>query len=246
MGKWRIRPIIRGEIYGDRSITLLLEGLGERAWLPSLVWYLTDGQHRVLVDTSFGDPERTMELQPLFKVRAALSLEAVLRKAACPPEEIDLVIISHLHWDHCENLELFPNATLVVQREEMRQALEPLDIFAVAYNSPTIGRHPSWLGKHFSFAAGDEEILKGLHLVRTPGHTLGHQSVVVEATSKRYGIAADLFPLYENLHGSAHAAFHPPICVDYVQWWHSARKLVTQCEEILPGHDPNIKEEWLS
>lgn len=242
---WKIKGIKVGEIYSDYSFNVANTRMGEKLWFPSMVWFLTDGKYRVLFDTGFGDPADVASKQTLFQVRRDKTLGEILRAEACPPEEIDFVILSHLHWDHCADLGLFSKAKLYLQWRELNFALNPPVIFAGAYDSPSIGRTPSWLNKRFTLLEGDSCVLPGLRVVYTPGHTPGHQSLIVDTKKGYVGLAADLFPLYANIEGDSNGHFLPNACLDYLSWITSAEKFARQCDVILPSHDPKLKTAWI-
>ncbi|MBD3306948.1 MBL fold metallo-hydrolase [candidate division KSB3 bacterium] len=245
MAVWRIKPIHVGDVYGDFSFNVAYTDMGHKWWVPVYVWFLTNGEQKVLIDTGFGDPDEANRLQSLFEVRTPGPLAEILREKACSPEEIDIVIFTHLHWDHCGSTDLFTNAELFVQREEARFAVAPPDFCGVAFNSPAIGRTPSWLGHPLSLLDGDAQILENLSVITTPGHTPGHQSILVQTADKLYGLAGDLFNLYANLKPQGRVKFVPPACLDFLAWYHSARRLHAACDEIIPGHDPAVQEEWI-
>jgi len=245
MVNWRIRPIVRGEILGEKSELLAFQDAGVKLWVPSLVWYLTDGTHHVVVDTGFPDPCAHETAMAGYSVRSTGSLKQILEQAACPVGAVEAIVFTHLHWDHCENLALFPGARLLVQREEMAYAIAPLDFDAESYNSPAAGRTPGWLGRRFSFLDGEAEILPGLEVLPTPGHTPGHQSVLVTTRGGTYGIAGDLLPTFANMHHPRSGGFHPPACLDYRSWWTSVQALARRCDTLLPSHDPTLEPTWI-
>ena len=84
--------------------------------MPIVAFYLTDGQHRVLVDTG-GIPADGVSMMPYFQ-EPDQTLEAQLAALDVDPASIDTVLISHMHWDHMSNNHLFPNAKIYVQRAE--------------------------------------------------------------------------------------------------------------------------------
>ena len=242
---WSIKAIKAGEIYGDYSLNVVNQRMGNKLWVPSMVWFLTDGKQQGLFDTGFGNPVDVASKQTLFQVRRDKPLSEILQVEACPPEEIDFVILSHLHWDHCADLELFSKAELYLQWRELEFALNPPAIFAGAYDSPSIGRTPSWLNKRFNLLDGDFCLFPGLRVIYTPGHTLGHQSLIVETKKGHIGLAADLFPLYANIEGDGDGHFLPNVCLDYLSWITSAEKFARQCDVILPSHDPKLTTAWM-
>lgn len=249
MSDWQIKALIRGEIYGDRSINLQYTGMGEKYWHPSTVYYLTDGDRNVLIDTGFGDPETTAEKQPLFELRADRPFATLLTEEAVSPEDIDILVLSHLHWDHAGNVDLFTDTEteIRINREAAQFAYAPPDPFGGAFLSPSHGYEPSWQDAEFEFFEEDTEIAPGLKAVHTPGHSPGHVSFLVKNGETTYGLAIDVFPNYANLEGTESSRYHPPGCVDVLDWWESAVRLDELADVIVPSHDPDgPTNEWIT
>jgi glyoxylase-like metal-dependent hydrolase (beta-lactamase superfamily II) len=59
---------------------------------------------------------------------------------------VEIVISTHLHWDHCGNFSIFPNADIYVQRRELGSAVAPLDIFWGVYDAAIFKMNPKWSG----------------------------------------------------------------------------------------------------
>ena len=87
--------------------------------------------------------------------------------------DVTMVINSHLHFDHCGNNRLFPGVPLVVQRSEYELAQEP---------GHTISDWVDFEGAEWLLVDGRADVMPGITVVPTPGHTPGHQSVVVTRT----------------------------------------------------------------
>jgi glyoxylase-like metal-dependent hydrolase (beta-lactamase superfamily II) len=238
---WQIKALIRGEINGDRSINMQYVGMGEKYWHPSTVYYLTDGDRNILIDTGFGDPEEAAAEQPLFDVRTDRSLSALLEEEAVPPAEIDTLVMSHLHWDHAGDVDLLADsgAEVLINREALRFASAPPEPYGGAYRSPAHGYDPSWSDVEFTFFDGDTEIAPGLRAIHTPGHSPGHVSFLVESGETTYGLAIDVFPNYANIEGTDASRYHPPGCVNALDWWESAKTLDERADELVPSHDPD-------
>ena len=101
------------------------------------------------------------------------SVADALAELDMSPADISLVINTHLHFDHCGQNAVFKHAPFYVQRAELDR---------VRRTSPD---HAGWfdfMGARFELLDGDTEILPGLRVVATPGHTAGHQCVVVQAS----------------------------------------------------------------
>jgi len=150
--------------YGD----VLVEG--ER-W-PGFVHAVEHPQGLVLVDTGLIDstPELDEEWSPRFDP------EAIPRDVLC-------VINTHLHFDHCGGNRLFAGTPIYVQRREREEART---------EDYTI---PEWVefdGATYVELEGEHEVLPGLRVVPTPGHTPGHQSVLVETDEGLVVVAGDV------------------------------------------------------
>lgn len=84
--------------------------------------------------------------------------------------DVRMVINSHLHFDHCGSNRLFPNVPLIAQSAEYKNAWEP------GYTIPEWVDFP---GANWEPVDGEAEVLPGVRVIATPGHTPGHQSVAV-------------------------------------------------------------------
>ena len=86
------------------------------------------------------------------------------------PADIGLVINTHLHFDHCGQNAVFRHAPCYVQRAELSRAQR---------ESPELCDWLGFAGARFELLDGDAEVLPGLEVIATPGHTAGHQCVLV-------------------------------------------------------------------
>ncbi len=210
---------------------------GERIEAPSLVYLVETGERTLLVDTSFGDRDLMAERHPEFPVNrdAEHTLSAALGRADTAPGAVDGVVLSHLDWDHCYNLDLF-DAPVYVQRREVGYAVAPYPMHAVRYDAPTVGREPPWVGADLHPVDGEYELAPDVTLFPTPGHTVGHQSVAVDTGGETTVIAVDAVPTRENLKNGRTLGG----AVDEFDWWDSAgavRERATSVDHVLPGHD---------
>jgi N-acyl homoserine lactone hydrolase len=122
----------------------------------------------VLVDTGVGGPDRLLSDWRVVN----RSVADALGELDMTPDDIGLVINTHLHFDHCGQNAVFKQAAFYVQRAEVsraqRESRELYDWF-------------DFMNARFELLDGDTEVLPGLAVITTPGHTVGHQSVVVQA-----------------------------------------------------------------
>ncbi len=122
----------------------------------------------VLVDTGVGGGHEGIDklYQPV-----CTPLADTLDEAGLHPSDIVAVINTHLHFDHCGENRLFPNTPVYVQADEYEAAQDPLY---------TVREWIEFPGARLEQLSGESELLPGLSVISTPGHTPGHQSVLVE------------------------------------------------------------------
>jgi N-acyl homoserine lactone hydrolase len=121
----------------------------------------------ILVDTGVGWPTELVQEWKIVNRHAA----DALAEHDLSPADVRIVVNSHLHFDHCGQNAVFKHAPFYIQRSELARAR------AVA--SPT-AEWFDFAGARFELLDGDAEIAEGVRVVATPGHTVGHQSVLVE------------------------------------------------------------------
>ncbi len=151
-------------------------------------------QEKILVDNGIGElPEKH---QKLFVVRrkAEENLKAQLAQHGLKTEDIDIVVNTHLHFDHCGNNTLFPNAKFVVQADEYRYAFAPDRFQQTAYIRELFD-----VKTDYQLVHGRHKITDDVFVVPTPGHSIGHQSVIVRTGEKNYVYCGDAAPTKENL-----------------------------------------------
>ena len=148
-----------------------LRGADGTRW-PVHGFVVTHPGGAVLVDTGVGGPDQMLSDWRVVNRSAA----DALAELDMTPGDIGLVINTHLHFDHCGQNAVFPHAPCYVQRAELdrakREARELYDWFG-------------FMNARFELLDGDAEVLPGLSVIATPGHTVGHQCVVVADRRRR-------------------------------------------------------------
>ena len=236
MALWTITMLDTGTQSQDKGAMTYLADMGQPVQIPVTV-ALIDGPQKILVDTSFLSVERTWQIRRRKITRTpSQELVAALASAGTRPEEITTVILTHLHYDHAGNNQLFPRARFFVQREELRYALAPTAFDATSYFAPSLGITPDYLGTRFELLDGDAGIADGVRVIATPGHTPGHQSVVVETTGGRYCVAGDAVLWYENLE----KRIPPGIHTSTIDCMASLERIAREADQVLPSHDPKL------
>ena len=149
---------------------------------------------RVVVETGIG--EYMDERRRQHRGVAGDPILPALRKAGFDPATVDVVAVSHLHFDHAGGLvtaeggRAFPRARIVAQAEEWDFALGSNPRLQASYEQDELRLSEPWARP--GAAGGDEEILPGVSVVRTGGHSGGHQAIVVRGLKGTIGFFGDL------------------------------------------------------
>ena len=150
---------------------------------------------RVLIETGIGErlPEKAREMRRYEGPPIVPTLEA----AGFDPRTIDVVIMSHLHFDHAGGLmradnggKAFPRARIVAQQAEWEIALDDNSRIVASYDQLELRLVQRW-GKA-GMVDGDVEVLPGVSVIRTGGHSKGHQAIVVRGTNRSLAFFGDL------------------------------------------------------
>lgn len=155
----------------------------------------------ILVDTGNGD-KFSEKLLNIYGIGRDSTLIESLSYAGLRPEEIDIVINTHLHFDHCGGNTFmdgngkirptFPNARYVLQKAEWEDATNTNELTRASYLQENF--IPLMETGFVDLVDGDAEIVPGVKVVRTPGHNRGHQSVKIESDGKTALFLGDLIP----------------------------------------------------
>jgi N-acyl homoserine lactone hydrolase len=231
----RILPLNLGTI--TRPMSGFGYGFGSTVIdVPLIGWYIEGSDKKIVVDTGGGDPAKAIPRAAPYKREEDQSLEKALRKIGVRCDEVDIVVVTHLHWDHCGENDLFPNAKILIQRKELESAQSPFPITAEGYIRRMVDEIP------YTVISGDKKISKGVKIIFMPGHTYGFQGVLVEAETRRILIAGDAISFFKNLEQD------PPLIsgfyVDLKSYYKSLEKMAgLKADLILPGHDFKVFEK---
>lgn len=203
---------------------------------------LDDGSTKALVETGYGDKWTDKE-RGYWDLEKRTVADA-LREAGCPPEALDLVIVTHLHFDHASGLTrndasgrpvpVFPNARIVVQKTEWEDALA---------NKSTM--HRTYLRSHLDPVAhqvetvdGEHEVADGLSVFPMPGHTWGQQAVRFDDDEGTLCFPGDVMPTVHHTQAAYNMGY------DMLPWQNTLSKralLERACEErwrLVLDHEP--------
>jgi glyoxylase-like metal-dependent hydrolase (beta-lactamase superfamily II) len=182
---------------------------------------LTVGNHHILVDTGPAS-RRTL----LYKALQSKNLT---------PDDIDIVILTHLHWDHCQNTDLFRNARVLLHPTEMDYSRHPNrhDYTVARYMADAISK------MKMELVSDGDTVVEGVKIIDTPGHTKGHISVLVDQGGEKILLAGDAMPDS----GTVTRGLPYNIFWDVEDARESVEKMLDTSKVFYPGHDRPFRLE---
>jgi glyoxylase-like metal-dependent hydrolase (beta-lactamase superfamily II) len=206
--------------------------------LAYYVWAIVSDRRTIIVDTGFGERMAQVRGRTI-----TTPVEQGLARLGIVSSAVEDVIVTHLHYDHCGNHDLFPRARYHVQDAEM------------AYATGRCMRHPlmrlpfeaddvtAMVRKVFAgsvvFHDGDDEIAPGMSVHRIGGHSKGLQCVRVQTRRGMVVLASDTAHLYEHLdEGRVYPVTYN--VAEVLEGYDTLRKLADSPDHIVPGHDPAV------
>lgn len=231
-----------GRVFGLQQASFTyLRGWGRTVDIPLIMFVIQGGDAPIVVDTG-ADLDRAqavhrIEMQQTPDERP----DRAVRLVGIDPDDVPLVVNTHLHWDHSSNNHLFPQAEVVIQQRELdfarrpvpwhRRQFEALDDVTAAWRRAEDRIRP---------VDGDQDLAPGVRLLTLPGHTPGSQGVLVETASGPQLIAGDCVYRYENWEGDTDVDHIPGLYTDLVAYDQSFRKIEALGCEVIPSHDATV------
>jgi glyoxylase-like metal-dependent hydrolase (beta-lactamase superfamily II) len=209
--------------------------------IAMMVWLLRSPRRTVLIDAGFQRPDLIQRWRPSSYVKPSEAVAA----AGVAPEQVTDLIISHIHWDHFDGADLFPNATIWIQRDEVEHHIDStgkvLDRAIDTQDAQMLAR----LIKQgrVRLVDGDREIIEGISVWIGGKHTYQSQFVSAKTSAGTVVFASDNAYLYENLDR------HLPIAqtVDAASNLRAQERMLSLASErrlIIPGHDPEVMKRF--
>ena len=251
--QYKIHPLQAGEIGASLGVLAMMEDMQTAVVGPVYIFYLAGGPEKILVDA--GMPASGYGGQTGGETGVFRALETVGVK----PEEIDILVLTHLHFDHCAAAHLFENARVIVQKKEWEAAADPLPVMQSVYD-PALIRAVERMNP--VLVDGDSDIAPGVSTLLLPGHTEGLQGLSVVTQEGTYVLAGDLAYGYYNIDPAVSRVtdaagneieliprpgwpFIPPgLHTSLEQWFASMHRALSIVEgdrsRIIPGHDPAL------
>jgi glyoxylase-like metal-dependent hydrolase (beta-lactamase superfamily II) len=208
------------------------------------VWAIRGPERTVVVDLGFGQAEGERRGRRFLRCPTE-----GLRLIDVDAAAVNDVIITHMHYDHAGNLELFPKARFHIQDEELAFVTgRPMTHKSLRHSfrlDDVLEMVRLVYGDRVLFHAGDDAFAPGIELCHIPGHTSGMQSVRVHTARGWVVLASDAAHYYESLDPARETPFLTHVDqFRMLEGFRRLRRLAPSPAHIVPGHDPLVLKRY--
>jgi glyoxylase-like metal-dependent hydrolase (beta-lactamase superfamily II) len=203
-------------------------------------------RQNIIIETGNGtiwDPKQ----RAIFAIEDGDPLVSSLRKFGVEPDQIDLVINTHLHFDHAGGntrlqsdkiVPAFRNARYFVQRAELEHAMNPTERDRASYFAHHF--QPIVESNQWNLLDGDAEIVPGIRVERIPGHNASIQAIILHSAGKSLAFVADLLPTRHHIPLPWIMAYdlYPLQSLETKRAW--IPRLIKESSLVVFGHDPDF------
>lgn len=210
--------------------------------LDYFVWAMVGARGTIILDTGFDEKVAAVRGRTIVR-----PVREGLRAIGVAPESIETVILSHMHYDHCGNFDLFPNARYHLQDREMEYATGRCMCHAQLRNSYELDYVIAMLRKVYTgramFHDGAGQIAPGITVHHIGGHARGLQCVRVKTRVGHIVLASDVTHFYRHMH---EARIFPTTynLAEVLEGYGTLARLADAPQHIVPGHDPLVMERY--
>jgi glyoxylase-like metal-dependent hydrolase (beta-lactamase superfamily II) len=241
MTTYRIHPIVMGTKVFDKGMMTYQHAYGQPYTIPIYSWYLEGGDRKVLVDTGEMSPILSRDREEKIGGKI-FTFEEGLGRWDLSPEEIDVVIHTHLHNDHCENDYKCTNATFFVHEKELETIHDPhpLDFRYLEDYVEDVEENGQ-----IQTVTANEEILPGIEVMHTPAHTPGGLTVFVKTPEGRAAITGfcvilDNFYPPKEVTAMEMEVIPPGTPVNVYEAYDILLKVRDMADILIPLHEPRF------
>ncbi|MBW2345754.1 MAG: N-acyl homoserine lactonase family protein [Deltaproteobacteria bacterium] len=229
-----IKPLMLGKMLMNCSLMTYMLNFQKEIWVPIVTWYVKTEDKNVLIDS--GASVDIMKKYWYADYEEIMTFEQALDSVDTTPEEIDVVIQTHLHFDHCGNTSKCRNAEVIVQSEELAFSRKPHPLFFGSYL-----RRGELDEVNFKEVDGDAEVFPGIEVLKVPGHSPGTQAISIQTENANVVLSgfcsiADNFSPPEKFK-KLWPVLTPGVHVDALQAFASAKRVKEEADVIIPIHD---------
>lgn len=226
----RIKPLPLLTVTMDMGIFTYRANYGTKVEVPFYAWLIEGPKERVLVDTGMSADD--LRAFRGFECKEIQSFEDALASNGLKPTDIDMVIQTHLHYDHSWNTAKCVNARVVVQESELTFAFAPHPVMWELYHRENLST------SRYCVVDGDKEILPGVSVIFVPGHSPGTQAVAV-STDKGLAVISGFCSTFDTFTvepGDSRLVRTPGTHTDPMAAYDSAVKIKGLADILIPQH----------
>ncbi|HHP7236351.1 MAG TPA: N-acyl homoserine lactonase family protein [Desulfobacterales bacterium] len=241
MPHYRIHPIVMGTKIFDQTMMTHQHGYGRQYTIPIYCWYLEGPDQTILVDTGEMSPIRSEDRQRAIGGKI-YTFEDGLARYGLKPEDIDIVIHTHLHNDHCENDYKCTNAVFYTHAHELEDVHNPhpLDFRYLEDYILDVEENGQ-----IQTVTEDRRIVSGIRVMHTPAHTRGGLTVAVdtaEGTAMITGFCVidENFDPPKEIRAMEMEVIPPGTHVNTYQAYDILVKVKSMADVLIPLHEPRF------
>jgi len=242
--RYTIRPLRNGECMIAGHHAFYEGNPDERYPFGLFVWLIEGGGKPILVDAGLSDVAEMNRgaahvlAKPIIQPRQETTLEQ-LNRHGYRPEDIGYVFITHLHFDHVDQLDLYTNAEIVVSARGLAAATaNPGWVGSWAPGKTLEGLTNTW--KDRVIAVDDAEVVPGISVLWIGGHTPCSQAICVQTAQGEAILTGDTVSLLGNIEKQIPMGIHH----DLDECRAALKKLAERKAIILPSHDPGVFDRF--
>ncbi|WP_347313916.1 N-acyl homoserine lactonase family protein [Thermodesulfobium sp. 4217-1] len=237
--KYKIHPIVLGSKSFDKSMMTYQFNYGKPFVVPIYSWYLEGGSKNILIDTGEFMPLKSKDRVDALGTKI-YSFEEGLSKYNLTPEDIDIVIHTHLHNDHCENDSKCKNAIFYVHENELKQIHDPHPLDFRYMEDFILDAEEN---NRIISLKGDADILPGIKMIYTPAHSPGGMSVLVNTEKGKvlitgFCVIDENFNPPPNVMGMGMEVIPPGTLINSYEAYDILVKVKEMADIIVPLHEP--------
>ncbi len=238
---YQIHPIVVGTKVFDKSMMTYQYGNGQEYTIPVYSWYIEGGDRKILVDTGEMNPIQSESREKAIGGKI-YTFEEGLARWNLTPKDIDVVIHTHLHNDHCENDCKCENAQIYIHEKELERIHNPhpLDYRYLEDYIEDVEEN----GQIITLSE-DTQILPGIRAVHTPVHTDGGLTIFIDTSAGKAAITG-FCVINENFNPPVQVkamemeVIPPGTHVDVYASYDMMLKVKDMADILLPLHEPEF------
>lgn len=241
MSTYTIHPIVMGTKVFDKGMMTYQHHYGTPFTIPIYSWFIEGGDKTILVDTGEMSPIQSADREKAIGGKI-YTFESGLARWGLTPADVDIIIHTHLHNDHCENDYKCEKAIIYVHEKELIHIHNPhpLDFRYLEDFIEDVEANGQ-----IEVVTGDRQILPGIEVIHTPVHTEGGLSVAIDTAEGKaiitgFCVINDNFEPPAEIKAMEMAVIPPGTSVNTYKAYDIMLKIKARADILLPLHEPSF------